>query len=196
MPENTPHHDVVAASVAAYSEHADAYAAHNADSMAAAAARFAGLLADGASILDAGCGPGRDLARFAALGHRPVGVDLNPDFVAIARTRGTAHLGDLRQLPFADNHFDAVWACASLVHLPEDDTTAALRELHRVTKAGGPVCVSVKQAGVTGWTESAHGRRWFQMWTPEAFEDAVRTAGFTVESTEAGPVFVDVWARA
>src|SRR5688572_6068739 len=36
-------------------------------------------------ILDLGCGPGRDLAAFAALGHAPVGLDGCAAFVAMAR---------------------------------------------------------------------------------------------------------------
>jgi SAM-dependent methyltransferase len=36
-------------------------------------------------ILDFGCGPGRDLARFTALGHRAVGLDGSEPFVAMAR---------------------------------------------------------------------------------------------------------------
>src|SRR5689334_18858686 len=36
-------------------------------------------------ILDFGCGPGRDLAAFAALGHEAVGLDGAPSFVAMAR---------------------------------------------------------------------------------------------------------------
>ena len=36
-------------------------------------------------VLDLGCGPGRDLAAFAALGHEPVGLDASPTFCAMAR---------------------------------------------------------------------------------------------------------------
>ena len=37
------------------------------------------------AILDFGCGPGRDLATFSRLGHRPTGLDAVPEFVAMAR---------------------------------------------------------------------------------------------------------------
>ena len=40
------------------------------------------------AILDVGCGPGRDLATFAALGHIPVGLDGAAPFVAMARAQG------------------------------------------------------------------------------------------------------------
>ena len=38
-------------------------------------------------ILDFGCGPGRDLATFAALGHVPVGLEGSTKFAAMARRR-------------------------------------------------------------------------------------------------------------
>jgi SAM-dependent methyltransferase len=40
------------------------------------------------AILDLGCGPGRDLATFAARGHNPVGLDGTAPFVAMARAQG------------------------------------------------------------------------------------------------------------
>jgi SAM-dependent methyltransferase len=49
-------------------------------------ARFVDAMASrGAAILDAGCGPGRVGGRLAALGHRVVGVDLDPALIAAAR---------------------------------------------------------------------------------------------------------------
>ncbi|MBI4058327.1 class I SAM-dependent methyltransferase [Candidatus Gottesmanbacteria bacterium] len=48
---------------------------------------------------------------------------LHPDFVA-----------DIRQLPFSDNTFDTVLCAEVLEHIPFSDFSAALKELHRVTK--------------------------------------------------------------
>src|SRR6266487_4331538 len=56
-------------------------------------------------ILDAGCGSGRDLARFARLGITTVGLDRSSGMLAMARkAEPTARLvqGDLRHLPFRD----------------------------------------------------------------------------------------------
>src|SRR6266478_4690329 len=38
------------------------------------------------SILDLGCGPGRDLHHFRSLGHNAVGLDGSKEFVAMARS--------------------------------------------------------------------------------------------------------------
>jgi Methyltransferase domain len=173
----------------------DAHAADHANQVGDTILRFAVLLRPGAHILDAGTGPDLDLARFLALGHRPVGVNLNVALTA-EDARHSPSVGHHRVLPFNACYFDGIWARASLMHLPTGEAKDALGELFRVAASGAPVCVSVKIAGRTGWAETNQGRRWFQFWEPASFAAAVRAAGFTVRSVEPGPVFVDVWATA
>ena len=189
-------HDPVTDSVAAYSDHVEAYTNHNADLMAEAADAFIAALRPGSPVLDAGCGPGRDLRRFLDAGLAPVGLDLNPEFVAVADQIAPTQVGDLRNIPFSDHTFAGTWACASLVHLPIEDAITALGEIKRVTRPGGIVAVSVKHAGSTGWAETAHGRRWFQIWEPHVFADIVAGCGLAITDVTIGPVFVDVWATA
>lgn len=62
-----------------------------------------------ARILDAGCGPGRVGGRLAALGHRVVGVDIDPELIAAARAQ----------------HPDAVWLTADLAALDLPSTGIA-----------------------------------------------------------------------
>jgi SAM-dependent methyltransferase len=173
----------------------DAHAADHANQVGDTVLRFADLLRPGAHILDAGTGPDLDLARFLALGHRPIGVNLNSAFTAEDARHGPG-VGHRWVLPFKGCYFDGIWARASLMHLPTGEAKAALGELFRVAAPGAPVCASVKIAGRPGWAETTRGRRWFQFWEPASFAAAVRAAGFTVRSIEPGPVFVDVWATA
>jgi SAM-dependent methyltransferase len=199
---DTAHDDPVIASVAAYTGHSADYAASNADKAAAQHDRMCALIEPADHVvLDAGCGPGRDLVRFAERGHCVIGVELNPEFVDLARaaTYGwPVHVehGDLRNLLYDDDSFDAVWACASLVHLDTADAATALGELHRVARPGAPLYVSVKIGDTDGWVDSPHGRRWFRYWNPDEFAAAVTAAGFTVTAVEPDGVFVDVWATA
>ena len=188
--------DVVADSVATYSDDPDAFAAFSASAVAGPFAAFAAILVPSSRVLDAGCGPGRDLARFAAQGHRGVGVDLNRDFVDRARVHGTVILGDLRALPLRAASFDAVWASASLIHLPYEDAEVALREIARVARAGAPVSVSVKTVGVTGWADDMpRGRRWFSIWNPRDFVAAVEDTGMSVEAVVGDSEWTEVRAR-
>ena len=93
-------------------------------------------------------------------------------------------------------YFDGIWASASLIHLPYEDATAALRELARVARAGAHVNVSVKTGGVTGWADDLPlGRRWFYIWNPGDFAGAVEAAGLSVEDISDNGQWVEVRAR-
>jgi SAM-dependent methyltransferase len=188
--------DVVAESVAIYSEDPDAFATFTASAVAVPFVAFEALLQPSSTVLDAGCGPGRDLARLAERGHRGVGVDLNRDLVDRARAHGPVILGDLRALPLPAASFDAVWASASLIHLPYEDAAVALREIARVAKPRAPVSVSVKTDGVTGWADDTPiGRRWFSICTTGDFAGAVEKAGLSIEDVLDDGRWMEVRAR-
>jgi SAM-dependent methyltransferase len=90
-------------------------------------------------LLDVGCGPGRDLARFRALGHRAVGLDGCPSFVAMARaaSAGLVLHQDLRRLRLVPSSFDGIFASASLFHLPQTALPTTLESLARALRPRG-----------------------------------------------------------
>jgi SAM-dependent methyltransferase len=108
-------------------------------------ADLAGVRA-GQHVLDVGCGPGALLTELVGrLGADAVaGVDPSESYVAAARER---HPGvDIRvapaeALPFTDGSFDA--ALAQLVVHFMSDPVAGLREMARVSRAGGVVAACV-----------------------------------------------------
>jgi SAM-dependent methyltransferase len=104
----------------------------------------------GQRVLDVGCGPGAlttELVRRVGAG-RVAAVDPSPSFVAAAQAR---HPGvDVRQataedLPYPDAAFDA--ALAQLVVHFMTDPVAGIREMARVTQAGGSVVACVWDFG-------------------------------------------------
>jgi SAM-dependent methyltransferase len=157
--------------------------------------RFITLLPKEAQTLDAGCGPGRDLERFVAAGHRPVGIDLNSDFVAIASEFAPVIEGDLRNLAscFRERSFDAVWASASLVHLDDAEALEVLQAFHRLLRDGGHLYACVMSKGQTGWLEESDGSRWYRAWPAHEFTALVESAGFAVDDEIDGP-YVEIWA--
>jgi SAM-dependent methyltransferase len=187
--------DQVAASVAAYSDHADEYEAAHAMKMLGAVERFARSLPSPSLVLDAGCGPGRDLARFAALGHVVRGVDLNPVFVAKANAHAPTWQFDLREVGdrFPAEMFDGIWAHASLVHLLPAEASDVLRQLAGLLRPAGKLYVCVKAVGETGWLDEPDGRRFYTVWRPEIFAATVASSGFHVDQVDEG-VFVELWA--
>lgn len=189
--------DPVLLSVAAYSADATAYAKANAGKWAERAGRFAASLPVPSRILDAGCGPGRDLARFVAYGHDAQGVDLNPEFVAMAGAAGPAFQMDLRDIGrrLPAHSFDGIWAMASLVHLPRAEMALVLRHFAGLLRTGGKLYACVHSAGATGWWDEPDGRRWYSVWAPEDFAGEIEAAGFAIDEVGTG-VMVEVWASA
>jgi ubiquinone/menaquinone biosynthesis C-methylase UbiE len=94
-------------------------------------------------ILDAGVGTGRNFP-FYPPGAKVVGIDLSPAMLARAARRlpaATAEVelrqADVTRIDLPDRHFDAAVATFLFCVLPDELQVQALRELGRVTKAGG-----------------------------------------------------------
>lgn len=80
--------------------------------------------------LDAGCGEGVLVEKYAGLGWDIVGVDKNYASEYVQE-------GSITELPFADQSFDTVMALDVLEHLQYREQPKALTELLRVTRPGG-----------------------------------------------------------
>ena len=104
-------------------------------------------LKPGLRVLDFGCGPGTisvGLARAVEPGEVH-GIDMEESQIGLARAAAAAgghgnatfHVGDVTELPFEDNSFDAAHCHAVLMHVP--DTRAVLSEVMRVLKPGGVI---------------------------------------------------------
>ena len=91
------------------------------------------------TILDFGCGPGRDLKVFAELGHVAVGLDGAAHFAAMAHTHSGCEIWqqDFLKLDLPDSHFDGIFANATLFHVPSQELPRVLLELHASLKPGG-----------------------------------------------------------
>lgn len=105
-------------------------------------------------ILDLGCGPGRDLATFSALGHRAIGLDGSPRFVRMARTDTACAVWqqDLLALDLPAAAFDGVFANAVLFHIPSAALPRVLSELYACLKPAGVLFLSNPRGpGQEGW---------------------------------------------
>lgn len=125
----------------AYEAHASDYAQARADRsrIQPSIQRFASLLKPSALVLDSGCGPGVDSGSLAQHWLQPVAMDIAQAMALLANRQmpGSAVRGDSRQLPFATDSFDGVWANLSLLHLPKDQVNEAILEIRRVLRSGG-----------------------------------------------------------
>ena len=91
------------------------------------------------SILDFGCGPGRDLMAFREAGHDAVGLDGAAEFVAMARRMAGCEVlhQDFLALNLPAARFDGIFANASLFHVPRQELPRVLRELRAALRTGG-----------------------------------------------------------
>ena len=101
-------------------------------------------LAAGGLVLDIGCGVGAFLRLVAERGGVPFGLDASHALLDLARKRLPAadlRVGDMEDLPYADDFFDLVTGFNSFFFA--NDIVAALREARRVAKPGAPVVIQV-----------------------------------------------------
>ncbi|MEM8655115.1 MAG: class I SAM-dependent methyltransferase [Pseudomonadota bacterium] len=109
-------------------------------------ARFASGLADGARVLDLGCGTGDPIARwFKAEGFAVTGVDFSEPMLEIARDRWPD--GDWRQADMRDfelgQTFDGIIAWNSFFHLTAEDQRSCIARMARHLKTGGTLMLTV-----------------------------------------------------
>jgi SAM-dependent methyltransferase len=112
------------------------------------------------TILDFGCGPGRDLKVFSDLGHIAIGLEGAAHFAEMARTHSGCDvwLQDFLKLDLPEHHFDAVYANASLFHVPSQELPRVLMDLHASLKPGGVLFSSNPRGNnEEGWNGGRYG---------------------------------------
>ncbi|MFC4931904.1 class I SAM-dependent methyltransferase [Massilia sp. GCM10023247] len=112
------------------------------------------------TLLDLGCGPGRDLKTFSELGHRAIGLDGALEFVALAREYSGCEVWhqDFLHLALPSGMFDGVFANASLFHVPSAALSGVLSALYGTLKPGGVLFSSNPRGhNEEGWNGPRYG---------------------------------------
>jgi cyclopropane fatty-acyl-phospholipid synthase-like methyltransferase len=163
------------ATLAFYAAEAQTYVSVRPDEVSRFIVDFLRHLPAGASILELGCGGGADAAYMIEAGFAVEPTDGVPEMAAIAEAR----LGrPVRVLRFADldavEHYDAVIANASLLHVPREGLPDILSRIWRALKPGGWHMASYKTGADQGYDK--HGRYYNQI-SAEQAEAVYRAAG-------------------
>ncbi|MEQ9151262.1 MAG: class I SAM-dependent methyltransferase [Parvibaculaceae bacterium] len=138
--------------LAFYDAEAEAYAARGDRTDAGDPLRaFLARLAPGAHVLDLGSGDGRHSAAMMEAGFEVTPLDGSAGLAAIASRRLGKQVRIMRFEEIEDSAaFDAIWAHASLLHVPRDAVPGILARLHRALKPGGRLFASFKAGGSEG----------------------------------------------
>ena len=130
------------------------------------------------TILDFGCGPGRDLKEFSELGHIAVGLEGAEHFAVMARIYSGCEVWqqDFLKLDLPNSHFDGVYANAALFHVPSQELPRVLLKLRVSLKPGGVLfCSNPRGHDEEGWSGGRYGAYHdFDTW-----RRYVSTAGFS-----------------
>jgi len=167
-------------------------------------------LQKGEIVLEVGFGRGTSLvkmARSVGTSGKIYGIDLTPEMVKLAKERVLKeglmkrielHEGDAKQLPYKNDMFDAVYIASTLELFDTPDIPIVLREIKRVLKPTGRLCVvSIPKEG----RENSLGVKYYE-WTHRTFqdfascrpiyvEDSIKKAGFKIiKSDVVGSLFL------
>ena len=113
------------------------------------------------SILDSGCGTGRDTAEFIEKGYQVTAFDASPAMVRECNKKiddlkksgdiiiaGIANSSKCIEMTFDEvnfrNEFNGVWASASLLHVPQYRLESTINKLIKALKKGGVIYLSLK----------------------------------------------------
>lgn len=158
-----------------YEQNARSYVGARPEELSTDLLAFLPRLHSGALILELGCGSGIDAAEMERLGFDVVPTDGSASMAALASERLGRRVGVLRFEDLtAEGQYDAVVACASLLHVPLQGLPKVLRCIWASLKPGGWHFASFKTDGQAERDE--HGRYYNYVGREDA-ETAYRSAG-------------------
>lgn len=153
---------------------------------------------DDPTVLDVGCGAGRDVKIFAEENIDAVGIDFSSGMVDLARENvpeAEFERMDMRSLDFPPGSFDGVWSKDSLHHVPRGQIGDLLVEIHRVLETDGVFFSEVREGHSEGLERTDDYadpiQRFVTYWQEDEFSSLLSGAGFDVIESKAVP---DEWA--
>ena len=158
--------------------------------------RFLGYLGAGSSVLDAGCGSGRDALKFKDLGYKVSAFDASFKMVQAATklTGLVVHQMTFEEMSLAQQ-YDGIWACASLLHVKRANLKKVLISLSKSLSERGVLYCSFKY----GEAERQKGDRYFNDMNEELLDgiisgiSSLELAEFWVSSDARKERFSESW---
>lgn len=130
--------------------------------------RFLAKLKRGASILDFGCGSGRDTKCFLEQGYHVEAIDGSVELCKLASEYTGIKVKNMFFQELAEvEKYDGIWACSSILHLPIDELTKIMNKMAVALRGNGIIYTSFKYGTFSG----ERNGRFFTDMTKETFAD-------------------------
>ncbi len=148
-------------------------------------------------ILEVGCAAGWNMSRFVQYGRRPVGLDVVPERVRLARRHGPVLLASGLQLPFAGHSLDLIYIQHVLHHI--GNVAQALAEVRRCLRPGGTLFLveTVEDNPIIRLGRSLHpvwmGDEVNARFTFAGLQQQLQQAGFCVQTGSQYSVLFWLW---
>ena len=118
------------------------------------------------TILDFGCGSGRDTKYFSEQGHQVDAIDGSVELCKLA----SEYTGiEVKHMYFhelsAVEKYDGIWACSSILHLPMEELEDVMKKMQKALKPNGIIYTSFKYGTFSG----ERNGRFFTDMTEETF---------------------------
>ena len=135
-------------------------------------------LRPGSTILDIGCGSGRDLKWFKAQGFDASGLERSPTLAILAGEHSGCPVAIIDLFKYQPPiHYDCILLIGTLVHLSKPEFPRALRRVMRMLNPGGIMYMSMK---AWGGSEKAEDGRVFQLWSDSELRREFDRAGLNI----------------
>ena len=126
----------------------------------------------GPSILEIGCGDGRDAKEIVLRASAYTGFDISEELIKLARKHvpnGDFKVADATTYNYPENKFDVVFAFASLLHLNKNEVKVVLDKVYKALKPGGIFFISLKYAQqyMEKIKQDQYGTRMFYFYNPD-----------------------------
>ena len=120
--------------------------------------KFLQLLPESASILDFGCGSGRDTKYFLEKGYQVVATDGSAELCRLASSFTGIKVKEMLFQELDEiGVYDGIWACSSILHLPKQELLPVIRKMCIALKDNGVIYTSFKYSNFEGERKKKNG---------------------------------------
>lgn len=147
------------------------------------------------SVLEIGCGNGRDALEIIKYTNNYLGIDISNRFIEIAKEKaplGKFEIADIEYYTFPNN-IDIIFAFASLIHVQKESLKTVFKNMYNSLSDGGVIRISMKNNDIYKEVtkEDEFGTRTYYLYSKKDIEELA--GNFLVIKSELNELRGQVW---